>query len=52
MEYQLDEVIANTKIRIALMPYFTAQFMPRAAGDRPRVVPDGCTNLGLVGQFV
>lgn len=52
IEDQLDEVIANTKIRIALMPYITAQFMPRAAGDRPRVVPDGCTNLGLVGQFV
>ena len=52
IEDQLDEVIANTKIRIALMPYITAQFMPRAAGDRPRVVPEGCTNLGLVGQFV
>ena len=52
IEDQLDEVIANTKIRIALMPYITAQFMPGAAGDRPRVVPDGCTNLGLVGQFV
>ncbi|AAV82435.1 oleate hydratase [Idiomarina loihiensis] len=52
IEEQLDEIIANTKIRIALMPYITAQFMPRAAGDRPRVVPDGCTNLGLVGQFV
>lgn len=52
IEDQLDEVIANTKIRIALMPYITAQFMPRAAGDRPRVVPEGCTNLGLIGQFV
>jgi oleate hydratase len=26
--------------------------MKRAAGDRPRVVPEGCTNLGLIGQFV
>jgi oleate hydratase len=26
--------------------------MPRAAGDRPRVVPEGCTNLALMGQFV
>jgi oleate hydratase len=34
------------------MPYITAQFMPRAAGDRPHVVPTGCTNLGLLGQFV
>jgi oleate hydratase len=49
---QLDEIAANTKVRTALMPYITAQFMPRAAGDRPHVVPRGCTNLGLLGQFV
>jgi len=47
-----DEVAKHTKVRLALMPFITAQFMPRAAGDRPRVVPEGCTNLALVGQFV
>lgn len=52
IEDQLDEIAAKTKVRTALMPYITAQFMPRAAGDRPRVVPEGCTNLALVGQFV
>ena len=52
IEGALDEIIAQTQVRTALMPYITAQFMPRAAGDRPRVVPAGCTNLGLVGQFV
>jgi oleate hydratase len=52
IEDQLDAVVANTKARLALMPYITAQFMPRAAGDRPHVVPAGCTNLGLMGQFV
>jgi len=49
---RLDEVIAATRTRIALMPYITAQFMPRARGDRPEVVPEGCTNLALLGQFV
>lgn len=49
---QLDDVIKNTKTRIAFMPYITAEFMPRAQGDRPAIVPNGCTNLGLVGQFV
>lgn len=34
------------------MPYCTSQFMPRKLGDRPKVVPDGCTNLALLGQFV
>jgi oleate hydratase len=49
---QLEDIAAKTKVRLALMPYITAEFMPRAAGDRPHVVPEGCTNLGLLGQFV
>lgn len=49
---QLDNVIENTIVRSSFMPYITSMFMPRAQGDRPRVVPEGCTNLGLVGQFV
>lgn len=52
IEDQLDNVIENTKVRTAFMPYITSMFMPRAKGDRPAVVPEGCTNLGLVGQFV
>ena len=34
------------------MPYITSQFMPRAIGDRPKVIPGGCVNLGFLGQFV
>ena len=45
-------MIAATKARTALMPYITGQFMPRAAGDRPWVVPEGSTNLACLGQFV
>lgn len=52
IEAHLDAVAAATTVRLALMPYITAQFMPRAAGDRPHVVPEGCTNLALLGQFV
>ncbi len=48
----IDEVIAATKVRTALMPYITGQFMPRAKGDRPWVVPDGSSNLACLGQFV
>lgn len=48
----VDAVVANTRVRLALMPYITAMFMPRAAGDRPHVVPEGCANLALMGQFV
>lgn len=33
------------------MPYITAFFMPRAKGDRPDVIPDGCVNFAFLGQF-
>jgi oleate hydratase len=34
-----------------MMPYVTAFFMPRAEGDRPKVVPGGCVNAAFIGQF-
>lgn len=49
---KLDDILSNTITRTAYMPYITSMFMPRAMGDRPEVVPAGCKNLGLVGQFV
>ena len=33
------------------MPYVTAFFMPRQAGDRPDVVPAGSVNFAFIGQF-
>jgi oleate hydratase len=49
---QADDIISATKIRTALMPYITGQFMPRAKGDRPWAVPEGSKNLACLGQFV
>jgi len=34
-----------------MMPYVTAFFMPRQAGDRPEVVPEGAVNFAFIGQF-
>lgn len=34
-----------------MMPYIDAFFMPRAAGDRPDVVPEGAVNFAFLGQF-
>ncbi|MFD1814473.1 oleate hydratase [Rhodococcus gannanensis] len=34
-----------------MMPYVTAFFMPRHAGDRPDVVPKGSENFAFIGQF-
>jgi MCRA family len=35
-----------------LLPYSTSQFLGRAEGDRPAVVPPGSKNFALLGQFV
>lgn len=34
-----------------MMPYVTAFFMPRQAGDRPDVVPESAINFAFIGQF-
>ncbi|MCX5520174.1 oleate hydratase [Kaistia defluvii] len=34
-----------------MMPYITAFFMPRQAGDRPDVVPKDAVNFAFIGQF-
>jgi len=49
---QIHDMAVNSAISIpCMMPYITAFFMPRAAGDRPKVVPEGCTNFAFMGQF-
>jgi len=34
-----------------MMPFITSQFLPRAQGDRPNVLPASWSNLALIGQF-
>ncbi len=34
-----------------MMPYITSQFLTRAEGDRPHILPQGWSNLAFVGQF-
>ena len=42
-EDQIEELATNSANCVpCMMPYITAFFMPRTAGDRPKVVPDGC----------
>ena len=47
-----EEMMPHTKIITTMMPYITSQFMPRGLKDRPQIIPEGCTNLALIGQFV
>jgi len=52
LEDTAEEFLAHAKVSLSGMPYITSQFMPRAIGDRPTVIPEGCVNLGFLGQFV
>lgn len=48
---QISEYAADVDCIPCLLPYITAFFMPRKAGDRPKVVPQGCVNTAFIGQF-
>ncbi len=51
-EEQIADLAKNHANTVpVMMPYITAFFMPRAAGDRPDVVPDGAVNFAFLGQF-
>lgn len=50
-EKDMDAIIQSANCIPCMMPYITSQFMPRAIGDRPQVIPQGSTNLAFIGQF-
>ena len=50
-ENEIEELAESCTAIPVMMPYITAQFMPREAGDRPYVVPKNCVNFAFLGQF-
>ena len=49
---QIPDLAGNSAVCVpTMMPYITAFFMPRTKGDRPEVIPEGCTNFAFLGQF-
>ncbi|WP_124714027.1 oleate hydratase [Mycolicibacterium nivoides] len=51
-EADIPELAADAAKTVpVMMPYVTAFFMPRQAGDRPAVVPEGAVNFAFIGQF-
>lgn len=51
-EAQIDNMAECSASTVpCMMPYITAFFMPRQAGDRPAVVPKGSVNFAFLGQF-
>ena len=45
------EVLRTSTCIPCMMPFITSQFLRRAKGDRPNVVPKGAKNFALMGQF-
>ena len=51
-ESQIEDLAERSANTVpVMMPYITALFMPRKAGDRPAVVPEGAVNFAFLGQF-
>jgi oleate hydratase len=51
-EKQLDAIMASSICIPCDLPYVNNIWLPRRRTDRPRPVPEGATNLGLLGQYV
>ena len=49
---QLPAIMASSICVPCYMPYVNNIWLPRSRGDRPPPVPEGATNLGLIGQYV
>ena len=48
---ELPLILETSTCIPCIMPFITSQFLVRARGDRPQVVPQGSTNLAFIGQF-
>lgn len=51
-EGEKNEILDTSTCIPCLLPYSNSQFLSRAKGDRPAVVPEGSKNFALLGQFV
>ncbi len=46
-----EQILKSANCIPCMMPFITSQFMPRVAGDRPPVTPNGTHNLAFLGQY-
>jgi oleate hydratase len=51
IETDANEILETCICIPCMMPFITSQFLRRAKGDRPQVVPEGSKNLAFIGQF-
>jgi oleate hydratase len=48
---EMEKILSTSKCIPCMMPFITSQFLPRALGDRPLVIPRGCANIAFIGQY-
>jgi oleate hydratase len=51
-EQQLDAIMASSICVPCYLPYVNNVWLPWSRGDMPPPVPEGATNLGLIGQYI
>lgn len=51
-DQQFDSIMGTSKCIPCNMPFVNNIWMPRTRTNRPPPVPEGSTNLGLIGQYV
>jgi oleate hydratase len=51
-DQQFDAIMASSICIPCNMPYVNNIWLPRTRTVRPRPVPEGSTNLGMIGQYV
>lgn len=51
-DQHLDAIRVSSICVPCHLPFVNNIWLPRKQGDRPSVVPEGSTNLGLIGQYV
>jgi oleate hydratase len=52
LDLPIGDILPKTVTVPCVMPRWTSILLPRSNGDRPQVVPQGMTNMALIGQFV
>jgi oleate hydratase len=51
IEAEAKKILETCTCIPCMMPFITSQFLRRAKGDRPQVIPERSKNLAFIGQF-
>lgn len=52
LRFPVEAIIYDSITIPSVLPRMTAMSLPRTASDRPQIMPEGMTNLALIGNFV